>query len=239
MIGLVIDECRKMGLTTHEGDIGNLQVRLSERTRSLYGRKDFDIDQFKKLLRTLLMDEENPANHDMCCLLAWFLAQDVSKFPGYHKGLSEQHKAYFGTGLNDAQFGDLRDWSLFLGLAWRYRNYIPGQGGVRLVPDPTEYVLSFLRDYFTRGNAEGIALPELVAKLADDCPVLQGGFFYKKIGAHLPKVDRGSLSSALSLALLRLEERDIVRLESRSDAPVMVLHDGKNTRRVTHVVITT
>ena len=233
----VIDECRKLGLTSHEGDKGDLRVCLSERSRSLYGRKDFDVDQFTKLIRVLLMDENNSANHDMCCLLAWLLAQDAYEFTGYEKGLSEQHKKELGSYINNAQFGDLRDWSVFLGLAWRFRSSVPGQAGVRLMPDPTKYMLSFLQDTFKQASAKQISLPELLGKIAIDCPVLQGGFFYKQIAASLPSIDKGNISSALSVALLRLQEREIIGLESKSDAPVMVLADRKNSIRVTHVVV--
>ena len=235
MVKRVIDECNKMKLT--EEDKANEMISLSQTAWDKHPGTDFDPHRFRTLLICLIMDPVNAENHDLCRLMAWFLAQNVTTIRGDQEGLEKALRQQIGPerlGLtSDVRYGNFRDWSVFLRLAWAHKLLVGS--GLQLVPDPTNYIESQLPDLGANAPRGVVALPEFVSKMASRCPVLEGGCFYDAISQWLPEKAPELLSSATSLALLRLERRRVIKLEKRSDAPGMVIKAGSESRRITHL----
>ncbi len=234
MIRKVINECNKMGLTTETGDKQqDKQISLSQATLELHPTGRFDPIRFRLLLSHLIMDPENAENHDLCKLLAWFLAQDVYTITGDQEGLEAVLRKQVGDNrlglINDARYGDLLRWSVFLGLAWPLK--LPGQKNSQLIPDPTSHVESLLPSLFANAKSKRTQLPQFVGDLVRLCPVLDNGIFYDMIRHFLPDRNPEHLSSALSLALLRLQEQHIIELVNVPDEAGKVVKDGPRVSR--------
>jgi len=230
MIREVLQECHERGLTVAEGSV----VRLSSRVSETLGRGRFEAKSYRNLLVDLVFDGANSENHDLAALLAWFLAQDPGRFSCDYDSLRGQVREQLGANapvVNDVVYRDFLYWSAYLGFAKVIS--LPSRPE-RLMPDPTTYVERCLPHLFPEGRRKPVPLPEVVTRLAIRCPAFQGGRMAEGIRALLPDVPDGQLTGALSLALLRLDDRGHVRLSSQSDAQSVVLLDGPGQARYTH-----
>lgn len=239
MIKNVINECIKMGLTTVREEKDGQQICLNETAYSISQDGVFDIASFRSFLGRLLMDTDNDANHDLCKLLAWFLAQDVYKIQGDQTGLELALRDQVGDerlGLtNDVRYGNFRYWAVFLGFAWEY--YSREMRTTQIVPDPTMYLESQLSELFADDVGNDLPLPKFMSHLSMHCPILEDGFFYDKVAKWLLTRDTDHLCTAISLAFLRLVDRQAIVLKSLSDAPVKVIMDGSKPLRYTHITL--
>jgi hypothetical protein len=236
MIKNVINECIKMGLTTVIEENDRQQICLNE-TKCSTSQDRFDINSFRSLMGRLLMDVDNDANYDLCKLLAWFLAQDVYEIQGDQTGLESALREQVGDerlGLtNDVRYGNFRYWAVFLGFAWEYHNRM--MGTTQIVPDPTTYLENQLAELFVDDEGNDVPLPRFMSQVSILCPILEDGFFYDKVAKWLPKRDIDHLCTAISLALLRLVDKQRIMLKSLSDAPVKLIMDGSKPLRYTHI----
>ncbi|MFC2034889.1 protein DpdG [Chloroflexota bacterium] len=238
MFNTVISESNKMKMTNVKGKSGEEKVFLNKDTLpvSMLDRS-FDLDVFRLFLGRLIMDTTNDANHDLCNLLAWFLAQDVFTIVGDQIGLESTLRDQVGEarlGLtNDARFGNFVYWAKFLGFALETYNF--KKRSTQLIPDPSKYIVCQIKDLFSNEGRDEIPLSRLLNKLSELCPIIEGGFFHNEIEKWLPDKEPDQLYSPISFALLKLEREGIIKLSSLSDAPVKVLMDGKMPKRVSHI----
>ena len=79
-------------------------------------------------------------------------------------------------------------------------------------------------------------LPEVMNRLAQICPVFEGGFLRAEIDRVFTR-EPGTLSSTTSLAWLRLRDEGFVELIQESDATTLLLPDGDRVEPVSHVVL--
>ena len=123
-------------------------------------------------------------------------------------------------------------WCEYLGFV----NKISISGETFISPDPTTAVKEELKVNFKKNIT--LTIKDFLIKLSANLPVLEYGYVRDKIepmlrdGLVLP-ID--TLSYSTSLAILRLEQQNIIALESKSDADIITLQDGINNRRISHI----
>ena len=76
----------------------------------------------------------------------------------------------------------------------------------------------------------------MIGRLAQLCPVFEGGFLRAEIDRVLTR-EPGALSSTTALAWLRLRDEGLVELTQESDAATLLLPDGDRVEPVSHVVL--
>ena len=123
-------------------------------------------------------------------------------------------------------------WAHFTGYAEAFGLF----GKTFLIPDPTRAIERRLAEVF--GREAALAFPRFQNSLASLAPVLEGGAVRAQVEERLHrKREPSHVSQATSLALLRLEARNAIALEARSDAPHRTLDLGaQGTRSVSHIL---
>lgn len=224
--------CGQIRLIESDGEVLRLHSSLPDWSI----RRKASRSSFRRLMRQLVLMEglnhgewgSQEGSRDLSLGLAWFLRQDIysppgtwDKTPPLPSAQDEQLRQFGSVALivNDTRWGSFSRWSTFLGFAvhhaWDDHSY--------LVPDPTEAVRDLL-DIVCEGPRGDIALPSLVAKLGDLCPVLDTGAYRREIESHLVagqfrQIAPGNLTPSLGHALRRLEAENLIRLTDRADAP--------------------
>jgi hypothetical protein len=158
--------------------------------------------------------------------LVWDLDQDVRSAPGDWEAGSAAVDAEVGgdrLGLtNDNPYNQFDDWACFLGFAWRQAH----RGSVRLTPDPTQHLRWRLPEVFGSPGARLAAAP-LADRLAQVCPVFEGGGFRREVDRRTGRRRERRLSSVTAHVWFRLADEGRVRVEqSAADAEVYLLPDG-------------
>lgn len=193
--------------------------------------------------------ESDRGARDFSRAIAWYLMQDVESAPrNFDTAAPLQQKQIDGAKAQAMVSSDsqsTRDyylvtktrwpvfirWAVFTGFA---RSDLGGH-----LPDPTEAVEDTL-------NALPIEEPwpvgDFVAALSSYLPLIDGGIYWEDVRSQLTAAAAknlgDALSSSLSHALLRLEDRNALLLTDRADAPdKKVLRDGTRRRRVSHVQV--
>jgi len=170
--------------------------------------------------------------------LAWLLVQHPKEMISFKdnvgnrllKDLTEQVSDIELT--NTANFQHFIYWCEYLGFV----NKIAMSGEIFINPDPTIAIKEELKVNFKKNIT--LTIKDFLIKLSANLPVLEYGYVREKIepmlrdGLVLP-ID--TLSYSTSLAILRLEQQNIIALESKSDADIITLQDGINNRRISHI----
>jgi hypothetical protein len=220
MVGGAVQESIKMGLVHREEGRLALHPDLPAAARDRkHGAARLPLTVTDLILRG------NEENHDLARLIAWYLAQDVTSAPGDRDSVSSALGDQVGNdklGLtNDARFGQFKYWICFLGFAWMHAR----SGKEWMVPDPTRQLrwrLDTLFDSETR-----VSPARVVKRLAETCPVLEGGWLRKEVEDQIGRRPERNLSSATAHAWFRLEEEKVVQVERGSaDAEVYLFPDG-------------
>jgi hypothetical protein len=166
--------------------------------------------------------DRSAGQENMPKMLEWLLVQDPDAPIDLNGNLGSQTEEILNSTASAQMFAY---WARFLGYAWHFQ----GAGRWWLVPDPTEALSRHLpRILGGEGDVQLISLPE---RWAADCPVLEGG-------PHRPFDTSNPLfSPATSLALDRLAQKGIIRLDRQADAPTVLLSIGDNTKAYSHVAL--
>jgi len=186
----------------------------------------------------LIFAADNETNHDLALALAWFLEQDPLSFRGDWDSIERRIGKDFPSnpfGLQNVRYSQLRDWAVFLGLAWTFAS----RGAKWLVPDPRRNVAHVLATS-RYGAKERVPVREVLEFVGEQTPVLEFGRFREKLSTLYAdkeqKADATVLSPASSQAWLSLEDEGKVELLRIADAPQRVqLQDGPRQKAVTHV----
>jgi len=225
MVQSTIRECIKIGLLEESEDGSevaiNPKLHLEEALLPAV------------LTQRLLNISDLTENHDFARVLAWYLAQDFFAAPGNWRDAQQRLLDQVGEDLlelNDVRFGQFADWSCYLGFSWR--NSLAGNPG--LVPDPTAYLRQSLGSLFEGVANQPIPLGEFINRLGRHCPVFETGTFREEIEKQLEGRESNYLSSVTSIALRRLEEEKLIKLDPLSDSSIWVLQDGADSR-LTHI----
>jgi hypothetical protein len=198
-----------------------------------------DDRRFLKHVEAALLGEsaETGENRPFRYALSWLLAQESGQAIPWN---SDQHllmqKQMDGDDCYDVtnagRFAMLCYWARFLGFATR----LDIGGGGAVVPDPSEAIARRLTDVLP--DRSRISLARFFEQVARDCPVLEGGSIRREVeGRFREKRASNQFSLATSLALWRLEERSLIRLDHLSDAetwvmPSSIIGGGAGTSRV-------
>lgn len=171
--------------------------------------------------------------------LAWFLEQDPAEpfeFGDNITGLIAEQCGPDAAAFemsNRARSQNFVYWAQYLGYAWRLSvgNY------EAIMPDPTRAIERHL-SHLLKETGE-LLMEDLLDAWAIRCPVLEGGTARLQVTelcrSHIPR-DPKLLSRSTSTALLRLEQRGVVKLERRADAAAYTLNTRPNPRPVSHVI---
>jgi hypothetical protein len=226
MVQATIRECIKMGLLEEIQD--KAEVILNPKLKLEDG---FSLPIV--LSHILLNEPEQTENHDFARVLAWYLSQDFFDAPRNWQEMEQKLREQVGSGLlelNDIRYGQFEDWSCYLGFTWR--NTL---GGTQvLVPDPTAYLRSTLENLFGDQACQQVSLNELVVRLSKNCSVFEMGEFREEIEQQIGLREPNHLSTTTSIALRRLEDENLIKLERLSDTSVWVLSDASKDPRISH-----
>lgn len=227
MIRTVLRECVKMELIHESGDTLELCERLPKGV--------FDEKIFKRLLLKKVADSNNDVNHNLCRLICWFLYQNPLKGPFDRDKLIDMYRKQSGGNpldLNEQKWDDFRYWSTYLGASW---NCSIGSSW-SLLPDPTDLIERELVNMFRNDYQGGNSVGEILSELSARCFVLPGGIFSEAVhNWKIPVYDENQIHPSVALSLLRLEQKKLLNIEHRADAPLMTMKDtGK--KMVSHIV---
>lgn len=233
MVRGVVNECVKMGLVEERDD----RVRLHPALPSAARDRQTGAARIGVTLADLLL-RGNEENEDFALVLAWYLDQDVRSAPGDWDAFSAAVGREVGgdrLGLtNDNPYNQFDDWACFLGFAWRQAH----RGSVRLTPDPTRHLRWRLPEVFGQPGTRLAAAP-LADRLAEVCPVFEGGGFRREVDRRTGRRRERGFSSVTAHAWFRLADEGRVRVEqSAGDAEVFLLPDGDGSVRCSAVTWT-
>lgn len=226
MVQATIRECIKMGLLEESQD--KAEVALNPKLKL-----ENDSLLSSVLSHLLFGESEHTENYDFARVLAWNLAQDFFDAPSNWQETEQKLREQIGFDLlelNDIRYGQFEDWSCYLGFSWR--NALVGTQV--LVPDPTVYLRQNLENVFGQTN-QRISLGEFINRLGKYCPVFEMGEFREDIEQQIGLREPNHLSTVTSIALRRLEEEGLLKLERLSDTSILILSDGSGDPRISHI----
>ncbi len=229
MIHDTVGECIKMGLLIEESDTVAINPNLPDPARNPQtGDLILPI-----ALSNLFFSEKNEENHNLGRVISWYLSRDIYDAPGNWKEVEEAFREQAITDklgvTSDARYGQFEDWICYLGFAWCHSR----KREKMLMPDPTAHIRDRLAQLF--GDKESLPIADAVRRLAEACPVLEGGTMRKEIEKNYAERDERSLSSSTSHAWFRLQDEGIVKLVEKSDAEMLIFIDGGTKRRYSEI----
>lgn len=189
-------------------------------------------------IREALFDKDFLKKDDFSLALSWLQAQNSIENLDWSDSVSnivnsDLNDDYLELDLtNNSRWQHFGYWCVYLGFATKV--YIAEK--IYLCPDPTEAISHEIKTIFTKTkemNIKGFFL-----SLSTTLPVLEYGSIRKKInesireGLQLPE---DTLSKSTSLALLRLENRNIIKLIHKSDADSVLIQDDNNNKTISHI----
>lgn len=168
---------------------------------------------------------------DLTRSLAWLLAQDVYKtrFSDVQSlELNQVANDELRLMQNDTRKNGLQFWGHFLGFVRQ-----PGGGDI----DPTLAVRENLPACIASG--EEMPTTELVERIAQQLPVLDGGVYRVAVEAQLAKdtlapLQQGQLSTSLSRAMFSLMIDGTLQFENKADVGSSIVFTGRDGIRPDH-----
>lgn len=236
MIAKVVSACEKMGLLLQEDEDVLLHPALPSEARS---GATADL-RLPMTIAALVFDPGNPNNRMLAQLVAWYLMQNPLDPPTNEKAVMESLARtpaladHFG--LQNVSYGQFEDWVCYLGFAWAYSGADKKRA---ITPDPTGYLRRVVPRMFEEAGSQTIPLGSLCAKLASQCPVLEGGVVREEVAQMSNmRLETNTLSPATSQAWFRLEHEGVLKLVRKADAanPVL-LDDGGEPVKVADVTL--
>ncbi|MGO9791892.1 MAG: protein DpdG [Solirubrobacteraceae bacterium] len=155
---------------------------------------------------------------DLVRAVAWFLSLDIEDGPFEFErttpalsDLQEQHMDRERPIFNIERWRPFVRWTRYLGFSSDLTLNIRGQHVSALMPDPTAAIRSRLQSLLDR--ADWTPIGDVMAALASDLPVLDGGIYRQSIHAKGAPVANVDCSPSLSLAFKRLEAAGTLELD--------------------------
>jgi len=163
-----------------------------------------------------LLSSEKSKSADFTSALSWMMSQQIFEEKTYLELMNTQIKVLEKRPIqNPTRYNRLTEYMHVLGFASGNEN--------NFLIDPTQAIEEELYNVFDNQNI--LSFKEFIEKLAQEIPVLDHGIYRKEIEEHLrsdtlKKTDDLQLSSTLSFALLRLEQKEKILLQTKGDADV-------------------
>ena len=166
--------------------------------------------------------------------IAWMLCQDPRQpLPWSGSAAVMRLKREVGGARDFGMAGDERyQQAVYWARALGYVDRMPMPDSV-VIPDPTAAILRRLPALLPEGSEQPIRI--FLADLALSCPVLDGGRLRAEVEAASSITRESStLSASLSLALLRLKHRGVLKLSYLDDGQAVYI-DGLDGGRASHI----
>ncbi len=189
-------------------------------------------------IRDAIFNKEFLEKDDFSLALTWLQTQNSIKNLDWSDSVTnivngDLNDDYLELDLtNNSRWQHFGYWCIYLGFATKV--YIAEK--TYLCPDPTEAINDEIKNIFTK-NKE-IHIKEFFLALSRVLPVLEYGSIRIKInesireGLQLPE---DTLSKSTSLALLRLERRNVIKLIHKADADSVLIQDGNKNKTISHI----
>ncbi len=224
------------------------KLRITERARA-FAKSSKDREQsFRRFMIDTLLDEEKALTTQQGCFMAtltWFLTKSPLRPMSFKADPTQELKADLGDRIAKTDITVVSDyqnflyWARFLGFATIVggRDSEGSRDARYVIPDPIEAIQQVLPTIFSGQNETPIE--QFLSRLAAIFPVFEGGRIRQEMIHGSEAVRTGvagtTLSQATSMALQRLEGRQIITLRIDADAPMIILDLGRSERRVSHV----
>ncbi len=172
--------------------------------------------------------------------IAWLLIQDSKKPLDWSDNISTKVSQDLNNEFseleltNNSRSQHFFYWCQYLGFLQK----VAIGSKSHVLPDPTKAITRHLHNLF--GKDKELKFNDFIVKLSENLPVLEYGWIRDSIEDKARdglQRNSESVSVSTSLALLRLEERGVIKLLSKSDADVMSL-SGIENKRITHIQYT-
>ena len=204
----------------------------------IYLNKEVKTKNLIEYIESKIFTKEYSQKDKFALALGWLLIQDP-RYPikwsdNVTTKVSQDLNNEYELGLNSSNNQHFSYWTQYLG----YSNKVSIKGKTHLIPDPTKAISRHIKDIFT--NEKEMKFSSFLNRLSNKIPVLEYGWIRNSIEDKARDgLERNTeeVSISTSLALLRLEEKGIIKLLSTSDADVISLSGIKN-KRITHIQYT-
>lgn len=193
-----------------------------------------------EIIKTAIFDKEFINKDNMAFAISWLQTQNniqdlhwsAKIIDVVNNDLPEEYQGLDLTGTDATRWRHFGYWCVYLGFATKV--YIAEK--IFICPDPTEAINNELNSIFTK--TKELNIKEFFRLLSTILPVLEYGNIRNKInesvreGLQLPE---DTLSKSTSLALLRLKNRNIIKLVHKSDADSVLIQDGNENKTISHI----
>lgn len=182
-------------------------------------------------LESILLDAdkaEASGQREFRRALAWFLTQNPERPIDSQQGVRSKIEDQCGTEVNVFELTsppraqNFYYWVRYLGYGWYVD--VGGDSPTMIVPDPTAALARHLSHMMSPGQTW--PLTRLVQEWGDVSPVLEGGSARSEVeNLLLPTLRRKAnmLSRSTSIAIQRLDQRGVIRLDRQADAQATLL----------------
>ena len=229
-------------------EVADDKLRVTDRARGFIKTNKDKQQAFRQFMIDVLLDERKAAaaeQSSFMAALAWFLTKSPFKPISFKADPTSDLKADLGeraaqTGLTViANFQNFLYWARYLGFATIVggRDSEGDRDGRYIFPDPLDAISQALPSIL--GDQNEVSVEQFVSKLASIFPVFEAGLVRQQM-IHAPDgAGTGAvgtkLSQATSLALQRMEARQMLQLRRDADAAMVILDLGRTERRVSHI----
>ena len=169
-------------------------------------------------------------------ILSWILSQNKDKLIGGSDNVGDIIKNDLNNTISElisAQpWQNFIYWAEYLGFVTK----LPIGNNLYILPDPTEAIRKEFSNLFKK--KESYPIKEFITNISVLLSVLEFGYYREKISKSLRdglQLSENTLSYSTSLALKRLEKINILEFILKSDANVIILEDGTNNHRISHI----
>jgi len=193
-----------------------------------------------KIIKTAIFNKSFLEDDKIGLAIAWLQTQNSIEplhwsakiIDIVNSDLNDEYQDLDLTGTDATRWRHFGYWCMYLGFATKV--YIGEK--IYVCPDPTEAINMELKDVFCK--IKELTINDFFIALSTIIPVLEQGYIRKKINESIREglqLADNTLSIATSLALLRLEERNIIKLLHKSDADSYTIQDGNHNKIISHI----
>jgi hypothetical protein len=205
----------------------------------ILNKKKLHKSKVLRVIKEEIFQSEFIVKDDFAFALAWLLSQNSVESLGWsdnliNKVLNDLDDEFSDFELtNNSNWQHFIYWCIYLGFATK----ISIGDKTFVCPDPTKAIKNELEVIFK--NNKEMKIMDFMDELSNILPVLEFGNIRKVISSSVREglqIPDNVLSFSTSIALLRLELRNIIKLTYKSDAnSLSIKKDGKN-EIISHII---
>ncbi len=195
----------------------------------------------EKTIKEAIFNKDFLERDNMAFAIAWLQTQNSIKSLNWSDSignvvksdLNDEYQELDLTGTDATRWKHFGYWCIYLGFATKI--YVAEK--TYICPDPTNAISMELKKIFTK--TKELTIKDFLISLSTILPVLEQGQVRKKINESIREglqLSENTLSIATSLALLRLQEQQKIKLEHKSDADSVSIQNGRNNEIISHII---